>query len=41
MIHDLILEEHKKERGCAVNLLTTQPLCCEINDFIPLNIISC
>ena len=26
MIHDLILEEQKKERGCAVNLLTTQPL---------------
>ena len=24
-----------KKRGCAVNLLTTQPLCCEINDSIP------
>ena len=36
MIHDLILEEQKKERGCAVNLLTTQPLLAyEINDFIP------
>ena len=34
-LNDLILEEQKKERGCAVNLLTTQPLCCEINDFIP------
>ena len=25
-LNDLILEEQKKERGCAVNLLTTQPL---------------
>ena len=24
-----------KVGGLAVNLLTTQPLCCEINDFIP------
>ena len=25
-LNDLILEEQKKEKGCAVNLLTTQPL---------------